>query len=116
MKTTVWSLDNLTHNQQIPEKGVLFFIIPNNVPDDKIRIVLNLLFETQELLSKFTLLVVLDKQVIKYNTKIHYHELLDELKNETIFPAFKNQELHNVIYGEYKVDETGYFDYFWVEE
>ena len=68
---TVWSMDNLTSNQQIPEKGVLFFIIPKDVPDNKIDLVLNLLYESQDLISKFTLLVILDKQVIKYGTKIH---------------------------------------------
>lgn len=116
--TIAWNLDDLTHNQQVVEKGVLFFNIPHNVPEDKIDLVIKLLCESQELISKYTLLVVLDKQVIKYNTKIHYHELLDTIENEAIFPAFENQELHNLIYkyGEYKVDETGYFDYFWVDE
>ena len=110
-------MDNLTPNQQIPEEGVLFFIIPKDVPDNKIDLVLNLLYESQDLISKYTLLVILDKQVIKHRTKIHYHEFLDAI-DVRIFPCFKNKELHNVIYnyGEYKVDETGYFDYFWVDE
>ena len=116
---TVWSMDNLTPNQQIPEKGVLFFIIPNDVPDNKIDLVFNLLYESQDLISKYTLLVILDKQVIKHGTKIHYHELLDAIDDSIrVFPYFQNQELHNAIYnyGEYKVDETGFFDYFWVDE
>jgi hypothetical protein len=110
-------MDNLTPNQQIPENGVLFFIIPNDVPDNKRDLVLNLLFESQDLISKYTLLVILDKQVIKYGTKIHYHEFLNAI-DERIFPCFQNQELHNAIYnyGEYKVDETGFFDYFWVDK
>ena len=114
---TVWSMDNLTPNQQIPEEGVLFFIIPKDVPDNKIDLVLNLLYESQDLISKYTLLVILDKQVIKHRTKIHYHEFLNAI-DVRIFPCFKNKELHNVIYnyGEDKVDETGYFDYFWVDE
>lgn len=112
---TVWSMDNLTPNQQIPENGVLFFIIPNDVPDNKIDLVLNLLKESQDLISKYTLLVILDKQVIKHGTKIHYHEFLNAI-DDRIFPCFQNQELHNAIYGEYKVDETGFFDYFWVDE
>ena len=35
-----------------------------------------------------------------------------------IFPNFKYQELHNLIYkySKYKVDETKYFDYFWVDK
>jgi hypothetical protein len=116
---TVWSMDNLTPNQQIPEKGVLFFIIPNDVPDNKIDLVHNLLYESQDLISKYTLLVILDKQVIKYGTKIHYHELLNEINDSIrVFPYFQNQILHDAIYhyGEYKVDETGFFDYFWVDE
>lgn len=116
---TVWSMDNLTPNQQIPEKGVLFFIIPNDVPDNKKDLVLNLLYESQDLISKYTLLVILDKQVIKHGTKIHYHELLNAIDDSIrVFPYFQNQKLHDAIYnyGEYKVDETGFFDYFWVDE
>lgn len=116
---TVWSMDNLTPNQQIPEKGVLFFIIPNDVPDNKKDLVLNLLYESQDLISKYTLLVILDKQVIKHGTKIHYHELLNAIDDSIrVYPYFQNQKLHDAIYnyGEYKVDETGFFDYFWVDE
>ena len=118
--TTVWNLDDLANDHQIVERGVLFFIIPWDVPDDKIEMVFNFLSEPMGLISKFTLLVVLDRQAIHDGilgkTKIHYHELLDSIDNK-VFPLFKNQELHNLIYkyGDYKVDETGYFDYFWVD-
>lgn len=118
VNTIVWRMDDLTNNPQILESGVLFFIIPKDIHENEIKLVLHLLFGYQELLSKKTLLVVVDKQVIKYKTKIHYHEFLDVFDDKTIIPLFKNKELHNVIYnyGEYKVDETKYFDYFWVDE
>ena len=118
VNTAVWKMDDLTHNPQILEGGVLFFIIPKDIPENEIKVVVSLLEGTQDLLSKESLLVVLDKQVIKYGTKIHYHEFLNVFDDQAILPLFKNKELHNVIYnyGEYKVDETKYFDYFWVDE
>ena len=120
VNTTVWNLDDLAHNPQIIENGVLFFIIPKDVSDNEINLVLKLLLKSQELISKYTLLVVLDEQAIMYGTKIHGHELLDFLDKELkpILPLFENQKLHDLIYnyGEYKVDETKYFDYFWVDK
>ena len=119
VSTTVWSMEDLTNNtQRLEGSEVLFFIIPKHIPENEILLVVNLLFGSLELLSKRVLLVVLDKQVIKYNAKIHYHEFLDLFKEQGILPFYKNQELHNVIYGygEYNVDETQYFDYFWVDK
>lgn len=120
VNTTVWNLDDLAHNPKILEKGVLFFIVPNGIPDNKRKLVSNLLYESQELISKYTLLVFLDKQEIISGIKIYDHELLDSIDKDVkvILPLFENQKLHDIIYnyGEYKVDETKYFDYFWADK
>lgn len=120
ISTTMWNLDNYAHNPQVLEEGVLFFIIPNNVPNNEKNMVRNLLSESQDLISKYTLLVVLDKQTIMYGMKIHDNDFLDffDKKAKAIIPLFENQKLHDLIYnyGEFKVDETKYFDYFWVDK
>lgn len=114
----VCNLDDLSDDIQSFKNGVLFFIIPSVIPDNKIDVVLDLLGDA-EMVNRTTLLVVLDRQKMLFGQKMHYHELLDEIKNTYhIFPYFKNREVYNVIYGydNLKVDETGYFDYFWVDE